>query len=44
MQRFIDILLSSIALLLLLPLLAPVCVILRLTGEGEVFIFKNVSE
>ena len=41
MQRFIDILLSSIALLLLLPLLAPVCVILRLTGEGEVFYFQE---
>lgn len=37
MQRLLDILLSGAALLLLAPLLLPVCLALRLTGEGEVF-------
>lgn len=37
MQRFLDIVLSSLALLLLSPLLIPIMIILRLTGEGEVF-------
>lgn len=37
MQRLFDAVLSSIALLLLAPLLAPVVFILRFTGEGEVF-------
>jgi lipopolysaccharide/colanic/teichoic acid biosynthesis glycosyltransferase len=37
MQRFLDILLSGLALLALMPLLVPVVVILRLTGEREVF-------
>ena len=37
MQRFLDIVLSGIALLVLSPLLLPVVLILRLTGEGEVF-------
>ena len=37
MQRFFDLLLSSVAIIFLLPLLIPVMVILRLTGEGEVF-------
>jgi lipopolysaccharide/colanic/teichoic acid biosynthesis glycosyltransferase len=37
MQRLLDILLSSAALLLLAPLLLPICLALRLTGEGEVF-------
>lgn len=37
MQRFLDIVLSGLALLVLSPLLLPVVVILRLTGEGEVF-------
>ena len=40
MIRICDILLSLIALLALCPLLAPVVVILRFTGEGEVF-FKQ---
>ncbi len=35
--RFLDILLSALALSLLLPLLIPVALILRFTGEGEVF-------
>ena len=37
MQRLFDLLFSSLALLMLLPLLIPVIVILRFTGEGEVF-------
>lgn len=37
MQRILDIVLSSIALLFLSPLLVPVAVTLRFTGEGEVF-------
>lgn len=37
MQRLLDILLAGIALLILLPVLLPVCLVLRLTGEGEVF-------
>lgn len=37
MQRFLDIMLSGIALLVLSPLLLPVMLALRLTGEGEVF-------
>lgn len=36
MIRFLDILFSSIALLVLSPLLIPVCCILKLTGEGEI--------
>ena len=37
MQRFFDLLFSSVAIIFLLPLLIPVMVILRFTGEGEVF-------
>lgn len=37
MQRAFDILFSSIALLTLSPILIPVLIVLRLTGEGEVF-------
>ncbi|MBS0212191.1 MAG: sugar transferase [Proteobacteria bacterium] len=37
MQRILDILLSGFALLVLSPLLVPVAIALRLTGEGEVF-------
>lgn len=37
MIRVFDILLSGIALILLLPVLAPIILVLRLTGEGEVF-------
>lgn len=37
MQRFFDLLFSSLALLVLLPLIVPVALILRFTGEGEVF-------
>lgn len=37
MQRFLDIVLSGLALLVLSPLLLPIMLALRLTGEGEVF-------
>ncbi|MBS0457781.1 MAG: sugar transferase [Proteobacteria bacterium] len=37
MQRLLDILLSGFALLVLSPLLLPIALALRLTGEGEVF-------
>lgn len=37
MQRLFDILLSGVALLVLSPLLLPIALALRLTGEGEVF-------
>jgi lipopolysaccharide/colanic/teichoic acid biosynthesis glycosyltransferase len=41
MQRFFDIVFSGLALLVLSPLLVPVMVVLRLTGEGEVFFRQN---
>jgi lipopolysaccharide/colanic/teichoic acid biosynthesis glycosyltransferase len=41
MQRFLDILLSAFALLVLSPLLVPICVALRLTGEGEIFFLQE---
>lgn len=37
MQRFLDIVFSGLALLLLSPLLVPIAIALRLSGEGEVF-------
>lgn len=37
MQRLFDILFAATALMVLSPLLVPVAVVLRLTGEGEVF-------
>ncbi|KIQ97487.1 sugar transferase [Lysobacter sp. A03] len=37
MQRLLDIIFSGLALLMLSPLLVPIAIILRLTGEGEVF-------
>ncbi|MDB3923146.1 sugar transferase [Luminiphilus sp.] len=37
MQRLLDILLSSLFLALLAPMLVPVILLLRFTGEGEVF-------
>ena len=41
MDRFFDILFSGIALLLLSPLLLPIVITLRLTGEGEVFFLQE---
>lgn len=37
MQRLFDILLSGLALLLLSPLLVPIAIALRFSGEGEIF-------
>ncbi len=39
--RVIDVLLSFLALLILIPLLLPVCILLRFTGEGEVFYWQD---
>lgn len=41
MQRFLDILFSGLALLVLSPLLVPIAIALRLTGEGEVFFMQQ---
>ena len=41
MQRFFDILFSGLALLALSPLLVPIAIVLRLTGEGEVFFMQE---
>lgn len=40
-KRLFDILASLIALLLLTPLLLPIIVLLKLTGEGYIFYFQN---
>ena len=41
MQRALDVLLSFMALLVLSPLLVPIAIILRLSGEGEIFFFQE---
>ena len=41
MPRIIDILLSTLLLLILLPLFIPLCLILLLTGENKVFYLQN---
>jgi lipopolysaccharide/colanic/teichoic acid biosynthesis glycosyltransferase len=41
MQRFFDVLFSTLALLVLSPLLLPIALLLRLTGEGEVFFLQQ---
>ena len=41
MKRFLDVVLSFLALVVLAPCLLPVVVILRLTGEGEVFYIQE---
>lgn len=41
MQRFFDVIFSCIALVLLSPLLLPLMIILRFTGEGEIFFLQN---
>jgi lipopolysaccharide/colanic/teichoic acid biosynthesis glycosyltransferase len=40
-QRFFDIIFSSLALLFLCPLLLPLVVVLKLSGEGEVFFLQK---
>ena len=41
MKRFLDIVLSFLALVFLAPFLLPVVVILKLTGEGEIFYIQE---
>jgi lipopolysaccharide/colanic/teichoic acid biosynthesis glycosyltransferase len=41
MQRILDIFLSLLALIFLAPLLIPIVLILRLTGEGEIFYLQE---
>ena len=41
MIRFFDLLLSSLALVILLPLLLPIMLILKLSGEGEIFFLQE---
>ena len=41
MQRLFDIIFSTLALLLLSPLLIPIIVLLRFSGEGEVFFIQK---
>lgn len=41
MQRFFDIIFSLLALLVLCPLLLPIVIVLKLTGEGEVFFLQK---
>lgn len=41
MERFFDILFSSIAIIALLPLLGPIILILRFSGEREIFFFQE---
>lgn len=41
MDRFFDILFSGSALLILSPLLIPISIILKLTGEGEIFFLQE---
>lgn len=41
LSRLLDIILAGIALIVLSPLLVPVAVVLRLTGEGEIFFCQS---
>ena len=41
MKRFLDVVLSFLALVVLVPFLLPVVIILRFTGEGEVFYIQE---
>ena len=41
MQRFFDIFFSGLALLIFSPLLVPIVIILRFSGEGEVFFLQE---
>lgn len=40
-KRALDILVSGIALIILLPIFIPIIILLRLTGEGEVWYFQE---
>ena len=41
MERFFDIVFSGLALLVLSPLLFPIVIILKCSGEGEVFFLQK---
>lgn len=41
MKRFLDVVLSFLALVVLAPFLLPVVIILRFTGEGEIFYIQE---
>ena len=41
MERIFDIILSSLALLVCFPLMLPLAVILKSTGEGEIFFIQD---
>lgn len=41
MQRFIDLVISLPALIFILPLLIPIIIILKFTGEGEIFYLQE---
>ena len=41
MRRFFDVFFSGMALLVLSPLFVIVAILLRLTGEGEIFYLQN---
>lgn len=41
MQRLFDVIFSTLALLVLSPLLIPLMILLRLTGEGEIFFVQQ---
>tara|TARA_R110002072_G_scaffold13364_4_gene56005 strand:+ start:1492 stop:2151 length:660 start_codon:yes stop_codon:yes gene_type:complete len=41
MKRLFDIILSLLAMLILAPILIPVMIVLRLTGEGEIFYLQE---
>jgi lipopolysaccharide/colanic/teichoic acid biosynthesis glycosyltransferase len=41
MQRFFDVFFSGLALLVLSPLLVPIALLLRFTGEGEIFFLQE---
>lgn len=41
MQRLFDIILSGVALIAILPIFLPLMLLLRLTGEGEIFFLQD---
>lgn len=41
MQRLLDLLFSGLALMVLSPILIPIVIVLRFTGEGEIFYFQE---
>ena len=41
MIRFFDILFSLLAIIIMMPILMPVFLLLRVTGEGEIFFVQQ---